>query len=217
MKPVKIAIFDCDGVLFNSYEANRAYYNEIAKMAGRAPLTEEEMAYCHMHTAKESIEYIFRKDPEGMERAFNAAREIDYVRFLPLMAKEPGMEDTVRLIRPAVKTAISTNRSTTMPRLIDIYRLDQLFDQIVCALDVKYPKPDPEGVFLILERLGLSPEEAIYIGDSKVDEVTAKNAGTRLIAYKNRQLDADFHADNFDEIGKIVLGLAGKGPVSARP
>ncbi len=206
-KGVKIAIFDCDGVLFNSYEANRAYYNEIARLSGRGPLSPEEMAYCHMHTAKESVEYIFRDDPEGMERAFEIIKSVDYSRFLPFMSKEPGMEETVKELKRWMFTAISTNRSTTMPRLIEIYRLDRLFDQIVCALDVKRPKPDPEGVFLILERLGLSPEEAVYIGDSKVDEITAKNAGIRLIAYKNRDLDTQFHADDFEQAGNIIMSL----------
>lgn len=39
-------------------------------------------------------------------------------------------------------------------------------------------KPDPTGVNLVLRRFGVSPEEALYVGDSSVDIQTAKNAGT---------------------------------------
>ena len=38
-------------------------------------------------------------------------------------------------------------------------------------------KPDPEGLLWILDKLGVSPEEGIYIGDSDVDMKTGKAAG----------------------------------------
>ena len=204
---LKIAIFDCDGVLFNSLEANRAYYNDIAVKSGREPLTREELTYCHMHTADESIRYLFRKAKDSMERAFRIAEELDYSDYLKFMTIEPGMVEVVSGLRNRIRTAISTNRSTTMPRLVDIYGLDRLFHQIVSALDVERPKPDPEGVFKILEREGLDSRNAIYIGDSMVDQVTASNAEMKFIAYKNSDLKADFYADNFYEIGRVIEDL----------
>lgn len=42
-------------------------------------------------------------------------------------------------------------------------------------------KPDPAGVHYALERLGVSKEECLYIGDSEVDIATGKNAGTKTI------------------------------------
>jgi len=47
-----LAIFDCDGVLFDSKEANRHYYNFIATELGREELSPEELEYVHMHTAE---------------------------------------------------------------------------------------------------------------------------------------------------------------------
>jgi len=202
---LKIVIFDCDGVLFNSLRANTEFYNEIARLAGRHPLDAEELSYCHMHTAEQSIRFMFKDMPHLLENAFEAYRQLDYGDFLQFMEKEPGMVETVETLRTKYRTAISTNRSTTMPRLREIYRLDDLFDKIVCALDVENPKPHPEGVQMILDYFNLEPENAVYIGDSSVDEEVSSRAGVPFVAYKNPSLNAMFHVEHFEELNELLL------------
>jgi phosphoglycolate phosphatase len=206
MRPYDLAIFDCDGVLFDSMEANRIYYNSILARFGRQPMSEENLAYVHMHTAQESIDYLFRDDGVVRDNVFTYAMTLDYSDFLEFMTMEPGVEETIESIRPPIMTAISTNRSSTMPKLRKVFGLDDWFDEIVCALDVQRPKPDPEGVFKILRALKTGQERAIYIGDSIVDEMVAVSAGIPLIAYKNPDLNALFHVKHFSEIRDIVLG-----------
>ena len=199
-----MAIFDCDGVLFDSKEANKAYYNRILRAVGREPMTDEEFEYVHMHTAAESLRYLFSDDQDLM-RAVEYATTLDYGEFVPYMVMEDGVVETLEAIRPPMKTAISTNRSTTMPRLIVEFNLGRWFDRIVCALDVENPKPHPEGVFRILDDLGCDKKDTVYIGDSMVDEEVARRAGIPLIAYKNPELDAKFHVKHFSEIRDILL------------
>ncbi len=67
--PVRCVIYDCDGVLFDSLEANRRLYNHIALSMGRTPLTSEELRYCHMNTVGDSIHCLFREDPETEAKA----------------------------------------------------------------------------------------------------------------------------------------------------
>ena len=199
-----IAIFDCDGVILNSREANRAYYNAILKEFGRGSMNDKELSFVHMHTAEESVKYLFRDDVVAWKEALVYTQTLDYSRFLDFLIMEPGVGDTIESIRPPMLTAVSTNRSTTMSRVVDIFGLNRWFDIIVCALDVNNPKPDPEGVFKILETLGVEKDRAIYIGDSVVDEMVASRAEIPLIAYKNRELGAMFHVEHFVEI-KTVL------------
>ena len=52
-------------------------------------------------------------------------------------------------------------------------------DDIVGALDGRSLKPAPDGVLSLLEKYGISPDEAAFIGDSDVDMLTAKAAGVR--------------------------------------
>ena len=59
---------------------------------------------------------------------------------------------------------------------------------MVSAQDVARPKPHPESFERILSHFGLTPREAIYIGDSAVDQAFAANAGVPLVAYRNPRL-----------------------------
>ncbi len=205
--PFKLAIFDCDGVLFDSREANRCYYNALLEKLNLAPMNEEQLDFCHVHTADEAIEFLLKDHSESIKKkARDIVKEIDYTPFLRYMRFEPGVRDTLSFVKDRLYTAISTNRSSTMPLLVRMYNLDDFFHKIVCALDVSNPKPDPEGVFKILNFFSVDPSQAIYIGDSIVDQIVAQNAGVPLIAYKNGELDAMFHVEHFLEIKEILTG-----------
>jgi phosphoglycolate phosphatase len=204
MRRFDLAIFDCDGVILDSREANRAYYNVILKEFGRGSMNDKELSFVHMHTAEESVKYLFKDDVSAQKEALIYTQTLDYTGFIDCLTIEPGVGDTIESIRPPMLTAVSTNRSTTMSRVVDIFGLDRWFDIIVCALDVNNPKPDPEGVFKILEILGVEKDRAIYIGDSVVDEIVAYRAGIPLIAYKNKGLEAMFHVEHFIQIESIL-------------
>jgi HAD superfamily hydrolase (TIGR01509 family) len=86
--------------------------------------------------------------------------------------------------------------------------LEGYFDLVVSSLDVKRPKPDPESLLKILGHFDLAPHEAIYIGDSKIDELAARAARIPLVAYKNSRLSAAFAVEHFKEI-EILLEKEG--------
>jgi phosphoglycolate phosphatase len=204
MSRFDLAIFDCDGVILDSREVNRAYYNAILKEFGRGSVNDKELSFVHMHTAEESVKYLFKDDIGVQKEALIYTQTLDYSSFLNCLTMEPGVSDTIESLRPPILTAVSTNRSTTMSKVVDVFGLDKWFDIIVCALDVNNPKPDPEGVFKILEILGVKKDRAIYIGDSVVDEIVAHRAGIPLIAYKNKELEAMFHVEHFIQIESIL-------------
>jgi len=199
-----LVIFDCDGVILDSREANRAYYNTILERFGRRLMNDKELSFVHMHTAEESVEYLFKDDIAIQKDALIYARTLDYTYFLDYLTVEPGIEDAIRSVRPPLLTAVFTNRSTTMSNIIKIFGLDRWFDIVVCALDVSSPKPDPEGMFKILDILGVEKDRTVYIGDSVIDEIVAHRAGIPLIAYKNNRLKAMFHVEHFEQIKSIL-------------
>ena len=53
---------------------------------------------------------------------------------------------------------------------------------IVGADDVAHWKPEPDGLNLLLERSGVEPESALFIGDSSTDAVAAAAAGVHFLA-----------------------------------
>ena len=57
---IKLVAFDCDGVLFDSQQANIAFYNAILAHFDRPPLGPEAVDYIHSHTVGESLEHLFQ-------------------------------------------------------------------------------------------------------------------------------------------------------------
>ncbi|MDD3553378.1 MAG: HAD family hydrolase [Deltaproteobacteria bacterium] len=205
----KVAVFDCDGVLINSETSNLFYYNELLRRMGRFPLTQEEFAFVHSHTAEESVVYLFREElgfsSDLIDKALMEMKNIPYANYLDLLELEPGVVETLQQIRPPIKTAIFTNRTTTMPRITQRFGFDALFDSIKTALDVKRPKPDPSGLMELMEFFGVTARDVVYVGDSRVDELVAKAVGVDFFAYKNKELKAMFHVKHFSEIGGLLL------------
>jgi beta-phosphoglucomutase-like phosphatase (HAD superfamily) len=202
---LKLIIFDCDGVLFDSREANRAYYNHLLACFACPPMDEQELDFVHAHNVTDSVSHIFRNHTQVRQDAVDRYRtELDYSPFLRHMIMEPDLLQFLRLIKPCYRTAISTNRTSTMPMILDIFELRPWFDQVVTALDVPRPKPAPDGLRLILATFGLDASEAIYIGDSEVDRDHTRSMGMELIAFKNPSLEAEYHVDSFMAIPRLA-------------
>ncbi len=192
----RLVIFDCDGVLFDSREANRAFYNLLLTRFGNPPLSEEALNYVHMHTVFEAVDFLFPAEEESLA-AHAYRQDLDPEPFIRLMVEEPGVKEFLTFLRPAVKTAISTNRTTTIRQVLSFHGLSECFDLVISALDVSCPKPHPESLIKILAHFQLRPEDAVYIGDSVVDAEAAQRAGIPLVAYKNPCLKADLHVASF--------------------
>ena len=47
---IKVVVFDCDGVMFDTAESNKTYYNHLREHFYRPPMTAEEFRFVHMHT-----------------------------------------------------------------------------------------------------------------------------------------------------------------------
>ena len=121
------------------------------------------------------------------------------------MHMEPDLVEFLEYLRPAYKTAISTNRSTTMPDLLRIFKLENYFEQVVTSLDVANSKPHPEALHKILDYFGFTADEAIYIGDSHIDLEHSTAVDMRMIAFKNPELAADYHVSSFMEISRLPI------------
>jgi HAD superfamily hydrolase (TIGR01549 family) len=201
---IRLVVFDCDGVMFDSRQANVSFYNEIRAHFGLPSLSEVEADYVHMATTMESVDYIM---PVQMREAAQAYRlTMDYGPFTDLMVMEPHLLSLLHFLKPKYKTAVATNRSNTIGPLLDDFGLTSYFDMVVSCLDVTRPKPDPEALRLIMDRLGVVEEETIFIGDSEIDAEAAARAGVALVSYCNLALPAVYHVSSLSEIKEIVEG-----------
>lgn len=205
MNQIRAIAFDCDGVMFDTTRANQAYYNTLLRKFGRPDLTPEQFVYIHAHSVHDSIAFLF--DGEATREAVHAFREsMNYMPFVSIMEIDPQLKPLIRRLRPAFKTAVATNRTDTMDRVIVEHGLEGLFDLVVCAKDVARPKPHPDLLFKVLEHFHLTPNQMAYVGDSQLDEQAARAAHVPFLAFRNPGLHADVHIDSLIEIESLLPG-----------
>ncbi|MBI5064304.1 MAG: HAD family hydrolase [Desulfatitalea sp.] len=200
---IKVVAFDCDGVLFDSSLSNRAYYNQILQHLGRPPMTDEQFAYVHMHTVDEALVYLF-DDPDSLAAVQRYRRTMSYLPFIRDMIVEPNLRELLVRLRPAYKTAIATNRTDTMTRVLQAHDLQDFFDKVVTASDVRQPKPYPDQLLLLLTHFGIEPHQMLYVGDSELDAAASHQAGVPFIAYDNPRLTAKAHIQNLKQILSVL-------------
>ncbi len=201
---LKLIVFDCDGVMFNSKRANCMYYNHLLSHFGLALMSEGEENYVHMSNVSDSLQHIFRHYSSPTTEEVNAFRQLcDYEPFLQYMEIEEDLVEFLDITRKKYHLAISTNRTNTMLPLLKSYNLESYFGKVVTAATARRPKPAPDGLLEILNYFKCKPEETVFIGDSIVDEEHARSCGVPLIAFKSQTLQAAYHVNSFSEILKL--------------
>ncbi len=201
---IKAVIFDCDGVMFDTARANRAYYNELLNSFGKPPLNEEQFVNVHMMTVKGAIEYLF-PEKENLRDVFLCMKDIGYHKFIKYMEMEKGLKELlINLKKRGYLRGIGTNRTNTMGKVLEDFGLESFFEIVVTAADVKKAKPAPDQLLLIMDKLNLEPSQILFVGDSDFDSQAAQNASVGFISFKNPELKADFSVDSMDEIAGIL-------------
>lgn len=201
---LKLIVFDCDGVMFDSKKANCMFYNHLLSHFGLPPMSAEEEDYVHMNNVNDAICHILRHHRQpGPEAVHAFRRQSDYSLFLEYMEMEPDLVEFLEHTRRRYHLAISTNRTTTMLPLLRSYKLEGYFGKVMTADTAVRPKPAPDALLEILEHFNCRPEETIYIGDSTIDEQHAAACDVPLIAFKNPELTARYHVQCFMEILKL--------------
>jgi phosphoglycolate phosphatase len=208
---IQCVIYDCDGVLFDSLEANRRFYNDLCCAVRQTPLLEEELRYAHVHTTREAIKFFFRGDSELEGKAVEYARRFDPGAYVSHLIMEPNLLPTLAALgEKKIFRAVNTNRTASMKAIIENFHLEPFFDLVTTARDVKNPKPHPESVERILQTFALDKTEVVFIGDSEIDQQAAEGAGVKFIAYKNRGLRADNYIEDHREILPVIDSSDGR-------
>jgi len=204
-RPYKAVIYDCDGVMFDSFEANLMFYQRIMEIMGRLPLDtddEEHMRVLHTFANREVLAYFFT-EPVEFDRAVSAASSIDYRELVPYMIMEEGFRETLEKLRGKVELAVCTNRSTSMDMVLESFGLTKYFGCVMTASKVSNPKPHPEPLIKVFDHYGISPCEALFVGDSEVDSLAATAAGVPFVAYKS-DFSAMARIDRHQEILRYI-------------
>jgi FMN phosphatase YigB (HAD superfamily) len=111
---------------------------------------------------------------------------MDQAPFFKMLRTPFELRPFMVAIKQRYKLALATNRSATVPALIEHLGLAEIFDAVASALDKVRPKPAPDILQLCLKRAGVDASRAVYVGDSKVDREAAEAAGVHFIGVGRR-------------------------------
>jgi pyrophosphatase PpaX len=180
---VRAVLYDFDGTLADSTELiMRCYRHTMATHLGEAPPDEEWLR--GFGTPLETQIARFARDAAEHDAMLETYRAHQDELHDTLVRPFPGAAETVaELARRGVPLALVTSklRRGTL-RGMELCGLTEHFPVIITPEDVRNPKPHPEPVLAALERLGVAPAEAVFVGDSPHDMVSGRAAGTRTAA-----------------------------------
>ncbi len=184
MADYKAVIFDMDGTILDTLDDLRNSVNYALNKHGFPERSREEI---RRFLGNGMVRLIERAVPEGTDPEVTASVLDAHKKYYPdhcaeLTRPYPGICDLIaELKNVGLKTAVVSNKTDkNVKSLVDTY-FKGLFTVSVGARDGVPRKPSPELVSIALEELGVSTEDAIYIGDSDVDVETARNSGLEMI------------------------------------
>ena len=122
----------------------------------------------------------------------------------------PGMADTLTALKEkGIKLAILSNKPHAQAnRIAEHFFGPQMFDHIQGQTDRIPIKPDPSGVYEILDKLGVRREDCLHIGDTNTDMNTGHNAGVKTVGVtwgyrpvsELKEAGADYLIDHPEEL-----------------
>lgn len=215
---MKACIFDLDGTLTNTLESMTYSVNLTLEEMGLSKITKDQCRLFVGNGARVLMEKSLKaagdtdasRIEEGMEiygRIFdrNCTYHVTPYEGIPEMLK--ALKDK------GIHLAVLSNKPDRQTvKVVKAIFGEELFDYAQGQKEGIRRKPEPDGVWYLMEQMHVSKEECMYIGDSEVDAATGRNAGLKTIGvlwgFRDRKTletaGADDLIDRPDELLQFV-------------
>ena len=147
------------------------------------------------------------KARELAAEAYASADAQQSTKYKPALIK--GAESALRDMKDAgLMLGLATNGSgRTAREIMRSIGVEALFDVFIGADEVPEGKPEPDMIIAACERLGVPPEEAVYVGDEVVDAAAGRAAGVRGVVVVNAEDDVSRYTRHVvDSVARIRAG-----------
>ena len=210
---MKACIFDLDGTLTNTLESMTYSVNLTLEEMGLSKITKDQCRLFVGNGARVLMEKSLKaagdtdasRIEEGMEiygRIFdqNCTYHVTPYEGIPEMLK--ALKDK------GIHLAVLSNKPDRQTvKVVKAIFGEELFDYAQGQKEGIRRKPEPDGVWYLMEQMHVSKEECLYIGDSEVDAATGRNVGV-LWGFRDRKTletaGADDLIDRPDELLQFV-------------
>lgn len=181
MSKIKAILFDYDGTLMDTNELIIGSWQSVFKEITGKPGSREKIIDSFGETLVFTMKKFF--PDQDTNRCIEIYRKWQGDKYLDTIEMFPGMSTLVKyLSAEGYKLGIVSSRIRgSLEAGLDKFGLLKTFDVVVSCEDSKEAKPSPVPAQIALKQLGIKPEDAIMIGDTKFDIGCANNAGMHSI------------------------------------
>ena len=176
---VRLLIFDLDGTLIDSKLDLALSVNAAIEHVGRAPL-EHETIYSYVgRGAPMLVRQALGEDVTDEEADAGLAFFLSYYRahMLDHTVPYPGVREGLELLNRHSMAVLTNKPVRFSEKILEGLGLAKYFRFVYGGNSFPTKKPDPIGVNVLLRDLDVAPREAMMVGDSDVDVLTARNSG----------------------------------------
>ncbi len=212
---IKAIIFDLWGTLFES-DATTRPFEEFAIRLGRTyrdpkfytAFSEIFMAQHITDLEKVMLEFTKKIGVDAGEELISELCEIFKKNGTVRKYAFPETIAVLQELKKKYKIAILSNTTNiSMKQMFEKFPLNELADEIILSYEVGIQKPDPRIYAIALEKLGVSKDEVIMVGDSlRLDVESAEAFGIKgiLIDRKNRNPNYPNRITSLNEISELL-------------
>ena len=216
----KACIFDLDGTLTDTVESLTYSVNATLQELGLGQITQEQCKAFVGYGARRLIEKALEATGDDKLLQVGEAMKVygrifkEYCTYR--VAPYDGIVEMLKNLQSmGIQLAVLSNK----PHLqtLDVVKTFFGNEIFVCVMGQQEGiprKPDPTAALMIAEKIGISKEECLYIGDSDTDMQTGNAAGMATVGvtwgFRTREVlrehDATHIIDRPQEIIRIVKG-----------
>lgn len=185
MHPIKAILFDLDGTLLDTIEDLTASTNHALRKFSLPERSVDEVRSFVGNGVRRLMQQAVPANTsnELFEEIFETFKDYYFKHSYDYTLPYPGIMPLLyELKEKGLKLGIVSNKWHTAVQELSRCFFSDLIEVAIGESETTPRKPNPEGVFTALKALGCNAKEALYVGDSNIDIMTAQNAGIKCIS-----------------------------------
>ncbi len=191
---IKVIIFDLDGTLYISSEVYKKFAEAAYYTYAKIKKTSVEEARVVLEQRREemkkergyAVPYTLALISFGIPIEQWHKENIEFFDAGEYLEEDKELQKMLKDLKKRFRLAVLTNNNRIQTeRILKTLGIEELFDSIFTYESFKLIKPNPEIFEMVINRLKLSPEQCLMVGDRyDVDLVPAKEIGMRIYEVK---------------------------------